>query len=452
MTRFVTLLFVGACATGAAAQTPAGTYPAAPAGVAAPPLPVTTPPDQAPGAKPETPPVARRATALKLPPQTLQLNLSVFGGSGDDLNSFSGLPNGPHVDADAALAYDRRAGRLTFGARGRSVVRRSDTADSITPLGQQGSIDLLFASGRQTFHANQSVSYSPYYDFGGLRTPGDSSIGESAASHGDFANRDLSNVTTTSTVDWSHPISRRYGLLANYNLRRTTFSDSPEFDMTSQDVGLHLTRRFTRSVSMRYGYSYRTADATFGQTVAPRSHDIDLGVDYGRVLAKGTTFTFSTGSSVTPQDERLFFNVTGNAGLTRQFARTWTTHIGVNRNVQLLEGFAAPVIVNAVTANAAGALGRRFGLSSTVAYSRGSVGLDRDSSSPYSNVSGGVGLSFTLGRQASIEAQYFYAGYLYHGDLSLVPGLTTSEQRRQGVRIGFTWHGMLVGHLRGYQE
>jgi hypothetical protein len=398
--------------------------------------------------------VVPHATTLKLPPQTLRLDLSVFGGSGDDVNSSnaSGLPNGPHVDGDASMAYDRRAGRVTFGLRGRSVVRRNDSIDTITPLGQQGNVDLLFASGRQTFHANQGVSYSPYYDFGGLRAPGESSIGESATSHGDFANRDLSAITTATLVDWNRPISRRYGLLANYNLRRTTFSESPEFDMTLQDIGAHLTRRFTRSVSMRFGYTYRTATPTFGQTVAPRNHDIDLGVDYGRAVAKGTIFTFSSGSSLTPQNQQLFFNVTGNAGLTRQFGRSWSTHLGVNRSVQLLEGFAAPVITNAVTANLAGPLGRRVGLSSTVAYSSGSVGLDRDTSSPYSNITGGVGLSFALGRRASIEAQYFYAGYLYDGNLALAPGLTTSEQQRQGVRVGFTWHGLLVGHLKGYQE
>jgi hypothetical protein len=67
-------------------------------------------------------------------------------------------------------------------------------------------------------------------------------------------------------------------------------------------------------------------------------------------------------------------------------------------------------------------------------------------------LTGGVGLSFALGRRASIEAQYFYAGYLYSGNLALAPALTTPEQQRQGVRLGFTWHGTLVGHLKGYQE
>ncbi len=450
MLRLVTLWLVCVCATSAAAQTPAGTYPAAPAGVAAPPLPT------APGEKTEAPapPVVPPATALKLPPQTLQLNLSLFGGTGEDLDAsnVSGLPNGPHVDADAALAYDRRAGRVTFGARARSVVRRNDSVDSLTPLGQQGSLDLLVASGRQSFHANQGVSYSPYYDFGGLSAPGESSIGDSASSHADFGNRPLSALTTTTFVDWNRPLSRRYALLANYNLRRTVFSDSPEFNLTMQDIGAHLTRRFTRSVSMKFGYAYRTADATFGQTFAPKNHNIDLGVDYGRAVAKGTTFTFSSGSSLTPQDHRLFFNVTGNAALTRQFGRSWSTHFSVNRNVQLLEGFAAPVIANVATANLAGALGRHVNLSSTAAYTNGSVGLDRNTSSPYSNFMGGVGLSFALGRRASIEAQYFYAGYQYSGNLVLAPGLTTPEQRRQGVRLGFTWHGMLVGHLKGYQE
>ena len=426
-----------------------GIVPAAPAGIAAPPLPGTTPPDQLPPVKDDTP-VLASGGRLKLPPQTLQMDLSVFGGNGADLNtaSVSGLPTGPHVDADASLAYDRRKGRATFGLRGRSVVRH-DTIETVTPLGQQGDVDFLYANGRQSFHANQSVAYSPYDDFGGLSAPGETPIGEAADSHGDFANRDLSALTANTIVTWNRPISRRYELNANYNLRRTTFSESPEFNLTTQDLGAHLFRRFTRSVSMQFGYTYRTADRTFDQTMKPRNHDIDVGVNYGREVAKGTLFTFSTGSSVTPQDDQLYFNVTGNAGLTRHIGRTWNTFVGVNRSVRLLEGFTEPVISNALLATAGGGLSRRVSLSSTVAYSSGSVGLDSNTSGPYSNFTGGAGLSFALARQASIEAQYFYAGYLYDGNLALAPGLTSSEQRRHGVRVGFTWHGMLVGHLKG---
>ena len=62
------------------------------------------------------PSATRRAPAQ--PPQTLIAGVSVFGGSNDAAEeSASGIDVGPHADADATLAYTRRAGR-EFAAEG----------------------------------------------------------------------------------------------------------------------------------------------------------------------------------------------------------------------------------------------------------------------------------------------------------------------------------------------
>jgi hypothetical protein len=440
MFRLACICFVCACATSAAAQMPAGSYPPKPAGVGAPtPEGGTEPP-------PNVPPPAR---APRLPPETLLMNLSVFGGGGDDVNggTVSGFPTGPRLDGDAGLAYERRAGHLTFGARGHSVIRY-DKVDTLRALGQQGEVDLAFANAAQTFHASQGIGYAPYYDFGGLLDTGASPIGEAAASHGDFANRQLSAITAATGIDWTRTLTRRYALTAAYSLRRTTFTASPELDMKWQSIGGRLTRRFTRFVSLRTGYTYRIADPAFAQTTNPRNHELDLGVDYSRpvTISKRTTFSFGTGSALTPQNQRLVFNVTGDAALNRQIGRTWNARLGAKRSVQLLEGFTQPVLANAVNASVGGAFGRRVAMSSSVGFSSGAVGLEVGEANPYTNFSAGLGLSVAVGRRAAVEAQYFYTGYHYSGDLALAPGLTSAEQQRQGVRIGLTWRGLLIGH------
>ena len=77
------------------------------------------------------PSATRRAPAQ--PPQTLIAGVSVFGGSNDAAEeSASGINVGAHADADATLAYTRRAGRASFGLTGQSVLRHSHA--DFTPM------------------------------------------------------------------------------------------------------------------------------------------------------------------------------------------------------------------------------------------------------------------------------------------------------------------------------
>jgi opacity protein-like surface antigen len=118
----------------------------------------------------------------------------------------------------------------------------------------------------------------------------------------------------------------------------------------------------------------------------------------------------------------------------------------VNRAVQLLEGFTEPVLSNGVTANLGGALRRRVNFSCAVGVSANSVGLSAGSANGFTSWTGGAGLSVAVGRRATFEAQYFYAGYRFDGDLGVAPGLATDRQQRQGVRVGLAWREPLVGH------
>lgn len=381
------------------------------------------------------------------PPQTMLLAVSLFGGSSDEVTDggTSGFATaGPHADADAMLTYQRRAGLATFGLNGRSVVRRAQS--TLTPMRQQGGFDVAVLGQRQQFRASQSVSYSPYYQFGGLTDIAPTPLAEAAQSHGDFANADLAAIASTTDMDWSWTISRRVALSASYNLRRTTFGRS-ELDMTSQNVGARLTRRIARYVSLRTGYTYRVAGSAFAASRAPRDHDLDVGVDYSRPvsISKRTTLSFGSGSSLTPQDQGMTFHLTGDAALTRLIGRTWNARIGLNRNVHLLEGFAQPLLANAINATVGGALQRRVSFSSSASLSTGTVGLNAGSGNGYLNWSTGAGLSVSIGRRGAFDAQYFFAGDRFDSGVALPPGLPNRQRRRQGIRVGFTWRAPLLG-------
>jgi hypothetical protein len=394
-----------------------------------------------PDAAPSAP---RRAPAQ--PPQTLIVGLSLFGGSSDAANeSTPDFEVGTHADADATIAYTRRAGRAAFGLTGQSVLRR--TRNEFTPMRQQGGIDYSFNGARQQFRASQSIGYTPYYQFGGVTQLALMPISESAQSHGDLANTDLDAIAATTDVEWNRVLSERVSLSAMYNRRSTTFGD-PDLDMITQSAGARLSRKITRFASLRTGYTYRVGDSGFTSASAPlREHDVDLGVDYSRpVTASGrTTVSFGSGSSLLPQDDGLAYRVTGDASLTRLIGRTWNARVGVNRSVQLLEGFAEPVLANIVNLGLGGTVTRRVSVLSWGSMSTGTVGLSADAANGYTNWSAGGGLSVMVGRRASIEAQYFIAGDEFENGVLLPPGLSHERRQRQGLRAGFTWRGPLVG-------
>ena len=394
----------------------------------------------APGGTGDASPSSTRRTPA-LPPQTMTLAVSLFGGNSDEMtdSSTSAIAiAGPYADADAMLTYERRVGRATFGLNGRSVLRGAQS--TLTPKRQQGGFDFAVVGLRQQFHATQTLSYSPYYQFGGM---GDSSLtplAESAQSHGDFANADLTAITSNTEAEWSHSLSRRVALSTSYGLRRTTF-DGSDLNMSTQFVGARLTRRITRFASLRTGYTYRIAHAAITTSRQPSEHDLDVGVDYNRPLsfARRTTFSFASGSTMIPQDKGMAFRLTGDAALAKAIGRTWSARVGVNRSVQLLEGFAEPVLANTLSLAVGGALQRRVSFSTTASLSTGEVGLTAGSGNGYANWRTGAGLGITVSRRGALDVQYFFAGDQFDEGVVVPAGLSNGRRQRQGMRVGFTW-------------
>jgi len=371
------------------------------------------------------------------PIQSMLLTLSFSGNTRDDRNDGrSPTEARPVADVDASLAYHRRGRHIDFDLEAQSVARRTDTA--ITPMRQQAAFDLTFSGLRQQFHVSQSASYSPFYSFGGTTDTSVAPELESAEAHGDFANVALNAFTVTSDVDWSRALSRRFGLGASYRFRQTTFNRT-DLDMTSQEGGFTLTRRLTRYASLRTGYAYRVGQTRLMPGQQVRVHDVDAGIDFSRPIAqsKRTTVSFGTGSSLIPVDGRLAFNITGDAGIARRMARTWSARLGVTRNVRIVEGFSQPLLDNSVIATLSGNVRRRVSLSTTGSMSAGTVGVDTNLRNAYTNWTAASGVGVAMGRRMTLDVQYFCTGERFNSGVRLPPGLP-NDRVRQGLRIGVT--------------
>ena len=381
--------------------------------------------------------------APRPPSQTVGMTVNVSAAAADDSDLFG---DGRTIadwqtDADAQLAYERRAGKLTLGVSGRSVVRYVPEGGAVTTTRQSGTFDISINGERTQLHATQSGSYSPYYQLGLVSVDALSPLAETSQSHADFANARLAAYGSTTTFDMRRGIGRRSSLAFTYDLHRTTFAQS-DFDLTSQNAGFSFVHRLSRYLSIRTGYGYRFAESAAAPGGSIRIHNIDLGLDYSRALSvsRRTTFTFSSGSAVMPDRRHVAVTLTGNAALTRQFGRTWSARLAGNRSVQALEGFSQPVIMNTITGTIGGGLSRRTSLSTSVGLSSGTVGAV--SGNTFGALTGGVGIHFSLTRRASIDGQYFYYGHRFDPDVVLAPGFI-AQARRHGVRAGLTWRPLL---------
>lgn len=377
------------------------------------------------------------------PSQTVGMTVNVSAAAADNSDLFGDGRTiaGWQTDADAQLAYERRAGKLTLGVSGRSVVRYEPLSGGVTTTRQQGTVDISMNGARSQFHATQSASYSPFYQFGFVGAEPASTLAETSQSHADFANARLAAYGSATTVDMRRGIGRRSSLAFTYDLHRTTFAQS-DFDLMSQNVGFSFSHRLSRYLSARTGYGYRFAESAAAPGGAIRVHNIDLGLDYSRALSfsRRTTFNFSSGSAVMPDRQRVAVTLTGAAALTRQFGRTWSARLAGNRSVQALEGFSQPVIMNTITGTVGGDLGRRTSMSMSIGLSSGSVGAA--SGNMFSAITGGVGIHLTLTRRVSLDGQYFYYGHRFDPDVVFAPGFA-AQTRRNGVRAGLTWRPLL---------
>lgn len=370
--------------------------------------------------------------------------------SGTGANDSENVPTdartvpGLHTDADALITYGRRMKRASFGASGRSVLRYDARARAMTPVRQQGAVEFSMTGSQRQFRASQSVSYSPYYQFGAVADVAPSDLSETALSHGDFANSRLSAYGFTTDIALTQAISRRSTLSMAYNRRTTTFGRS-DLDLRAQTMAMHISHRLTRYVSLRTGYGYQVANVAVAHDRPARNHDVDLGLDYSRALSfsRRTTLSFSSGSSTTTQDGGTAFRLTGDATLTRQIGRTWNARVAANRRVQMLEGFTQPVLADAITATLGGGLNRYTAVSSSLGFTSGTVGVVSTPGHHYANWTGGAGLRLTLSRRSAVEAQYFYYVHRFDQNIQLPPGLM-SGLSRHGIRVGLSWNAPLV--------
>ena len=252
----------------------------------------------------------------------------------------------------STLGFAGESTLLHYGLDGETLVDASGT------LGQEFTV-----LRRAAVSLHETVGYSPYQSLGlfpgfGLGATNDvSSTAAPSFQQGLLVSQVLrSNLAGA----LSQPLTRRTGIMVDYQ-RAATHSAERLSDTMFQETGVRLIHQTSPNFGFHVGYAY-------GQTSQQQTlHHIRLGLDGRKPLSRSrrTVISFGTdtalikrpSASLAPSSE---LQLLGHADLDHSFRQTWTARLSYRRDVAMLEGYAYPVLRDAIIAGLAGDASRRL--------------------------------------------------------------------------------------------
>jgi hypothetical protein len=352
--------------------------------------------------------------------------------------------------ATAALAYGRRARRsqLTLGAA--SAARYYPGLHRVVSMRHSGNLGFDTTPFRDwRLQLASTASYSPFYQVVLGPTAPAIWATETAAATDDSSVSKQQAMQYGSTIAVSHSYSEKSSIVFNYGIHYTQVLGDTQVgggtDSSSQRAGGLFTRRLGKALGLRLGYAYGVAVTGEDPAAAPiRNQDIDVGIDYGRsfALTDGTSFSFSTGSTLVSSAGGRLFGVTGTGRLVQHLGRLWTAKVNYDRGLQVPHGATQPFFSDTVAVNLRGYFNRRISLAIQPTYSHGVVGIAGKTNS-YDSVMSSVRLDVALGRKVALYGEHFYYRYQF-ANADGLPGLLTMGLRRQGARFGLALWAPLV--------
>jgi len=381
--------------------------------------------------------------------QSLTVSGALGGGYDDNiLAEGSGIGGGTSVDprvarkgrlllANGSIDYSLNRDRFGMSASVGTSSRYYPTVEPHLASGHSGSLGMRLRIARRTsLGAQVSTIYQPFTLSGVFPSIFDTDLGAFPA----ITSPNLDLTTTTDRylmnqggVSLMQTLSRRTSLLFGYT-RQQSESARYNFNYASDNAYGAYTFQVDSNLGLRFGYGYlkgRFDDGSREYT----NHNLDIGVNYNKVLSfsRRTTFSFGTGSTAISDGNTTRFQATGNARLKHEIGRTWGASVAYDRGVNFIESLRQPVFTDAVTAQFGGLFNRRVEFSANAQASFGQLGFSSSRNNGFDTYYAGTALQYALTRHVSLGLNYAY--YRYGFDtLFLLPQGVAQNVNRQSVR------------------
>jgi len=353
-----------------------------------------------------------------------------------------------------AIATDTQAGLGAGASVGLSLQHQTDKftalADAVVSRMQYfetPDFGLNLYSGNATIgsaittrlHGDVSASYvrSPYFqvypNFGPNTNDG---VGGRAAPFAPYATQMLSNESVYASAGLTARLSERNRLSASVFRRQTLFTESGA-DFIVNGYSARWTWQLRRDLGVYAGYGFEHSNQ-FGELGQEYDNEtIDVGVDYTRSfsLARRTTFSFSTSSSlVKTGTSSREIRVNGGVELSKHFRRTWRASAHATRATSFVPGFYEPLYSDMVGVSVGGMFSQRieWGFYADAGRSEAAI----SNTTAFDSVSASTRLSIALNRYLSLYGQY--AAYHYNAATTSNALGLPENLARQSVFVGVT--------------
>jgi len=380
-------------------------------------------------------------------PQSIDLTMTLSDGFDDNATGdadAAALPFGrmaTYSNLESSLRYtrERRNRRLTIDVA--DAVRYYPAASGLVTANYDGGVAFTSPLWRRSrVSASQRVAYTPYSEFNVLPalSPAFSldAAATRSASSGDYAIARQPAFTLDSGVQFAQQIGARSTLTLGYDRRSVAFPDASARDLVAEGANIRYSQRVSR-----YAGFHACVGTRIGVYGSPRdpiriqTRDIDIGIDYDRPLSlsRRTTFTFSTGSSLVPDQGVTHYRVNGSATLTHAMGRTWTSSLQYSRALQFIEAFPEPFLSDSIGGQLHGAASRRVSITASGGYATGAIG-NAESVGTFATYTGTAELGIAVNRHVAISADY--VRYHYRLGAQTVRAAFPARLDRQTARVG----------------
>ena len=269
--------------------------------------------------------------------------------------------SGQQIGLSPRFNVTKNHGKSVFSFAGDSTSAYYALADRMLTDANASARQSMTIGRNAAVSATESFGYAPYQSLGlfpGLDMPTGTDV--VAPSSPTFEQGlTLSQVYRYSVSgQLSSPLTNRTTLSVDYQ-RSTTLAADTTATSRYQEIGARLLHRTSQSFGYHTGYAY-------AQSGPQKLHHLRIGIDGRKVLSRSrrTVFSFGTDSTLvrrpaTSLAPRTEFRLLGNADLDQFIGRTWSARVSYRRDVAMIEGYAAPVFREFVTAGLAGTFNRR---------------------------------------------------------------------------------------------
>lgn len=387
----------------------------------------------------------------KVTPRRLDFGLSLFEGYDltDVTDGTPGLIFDRRIRQDASfsalnasLSYSQIGDQKSFGAAAGGDLRYYSLTPTIVPVDFYGGMTFSTRLSRRIgLRGSGNVGYSPYYSFGSFMTPAGSADIRIPDTNQTIVRLETYTAGSSAALSWT--LSRRSSLYGGYTLDYVT-TPNASYRVLAQGANAGFQRQMTQYLGLRFGYGFRRSQQILETAPHFDVHDIDVGFGYRRPISSSrrTTVAFDGGSALLTSSGTRAFTVTGDASISRQLNRTWTTTASYQRGVAKVGGLLTPFIQDVVSASLGGLWTRHFGFTAGSGYSRGSSALFVHNT--YDAIYGTGRLHYDLTRHVPVYVEYVYYHYEFSQTAGLAAGFPLSVQRH-GIRAGLGYSIPLVG-------